>query len=246
MMISPPDIGPDTRSMHTPNFSFENKVWKKRFKYIAGIDEVGRGGFAGPVVAGAVVFKKGTKIPKEVKINDSKKLTPQKREIAAKWIKENAFSWGIGEVGVPVINKKGMGNATKMAFRRAVNSANGKVQNRIDYLLIDAFYVPYFRGFPSRPKSTRRNGKLFDSKSRQLAIVNGDEKSVSIAAASIIAKVYRDLLMKRLSTKPSYKKYRWNENKGYATKKHQNAIRKYGITKYHRKSFVETWLKKKS
>lgn len=232
--------------MKSPNFSFENKIWKKRYKFIAGIDEVGRGGFAGPVVAGSVVFKKGIKIPKEIDINDSKKLTYKKREKASAWIKENAISWGIGEVGVSVINKKGMGNATKMAFRRAVTSANNKIDSKIDFLLIDAFYVPYLKGFPATPKRKRRNAKLFNGKSRQLAIVNGDEKSMSIAAASIIAKVYRDSLMERLGEKTHYKRYKWTKNKGYATKEHQEAILSYGITKYHRKSFVESWLKNKS
>lgn len=246
MKIFLPDIKILTTSMHTPNFSFEKRIWEKNFKYVAGIDEVGRGGFAGPVVAASVVFKKGIVIPKEVDINDSKKLSPKKREKSAKWIKENAFSWGIGEVGVSVINTKGMGNATKMAFRRAVKSANRKINNRIDYLLIDAFYIPYIRGFPARSKGSRKNGKLLDSSSRQLAVVNGDEKSMSVAAASIIAKVYRDALMERLSERPNYKKYGWERNKGYATKEHQKAIKKYGITKYHRKKFIETWLKKKS
>lgn len=232
--------------MKLPNFSFENKVWKKRYKYIAGIDEVGRGGFAGPVVAGAVVFNKGIKIPKEIEINDSKKLTYKKRKIAGSWIRKNAVSWGIGEVAVTVINKKGMGNATKMAFRRAVASANRKVGNKIDFLLIDAFYLPYAKGFPATPKKQRKNGKIFNGRSRQLAIVNGDEKSMSIAAASIIAKVYRDSLMERLGRNPRYKRYKWAKNKGYATKEHQDAIKTYGITRHHRKTFVKTWLNKAS
>ena len=231
--------------MTLPNFSFEKRLWKKGFNRIAGIDEVGRGCFAGPVVVGCVVFKKGTQIPKKVKIDDSKKLSEKRRIIANKWIKENATTYAVGEVSTSVINRMGMANATKTAFRRGVINANNKVKFSIDYLLIDAFYIPYTRGFPVRRKKARKNHKLNDSRARQLAIVNGDGKSFSIAAASIIAKVYRDNLMKRLSDKPSYKKYKWENNKGYATKEHISAINKYGITKYHRKTFVESYYRNK-
>ena len=114
-----------------------------------------------------------------------------------------------------------------MAFRRAIKNC-GK---RIDYLLVDAFYIPYVKGL------RRKN---------QTPIVKGDTKSVSIAAASIIAKVYRDKLMRAISEDPKYKKYRWQENKGYGTLRHRKAIMKYGITKLHRKKFVETFFKKSS
>src|SRR3990170_553528 len=111
-----------------PDFFFEKKLWKKGFKVIAGVDEVGRGSFAGPVVAAACAFapisnyqfliinERGEKII----INDSKKLTAMQREISGKWIKENTVTWGIGEVSAGLINRVGMAKATKMAFRRAI------------------------------------------------------------------------------------------------------------------------------
>lgn len=204
--------------MILPNFSFEKPVWKKGFKAIAGVDEVGRGSFAGPVVAGCVVFSPEVKIPKEIVINDSKLVSPKRRLIASDWIKGNAISWGIGEGSVAQINKFGIKKATEIAFRKAIKKVSP------DYLLIDAFYIPYVKGL------RRKN---------QMAIVKGDTKSLSIAAASIIAKVYRDKLMTALSKKPKYKKYKWGKNKGYGTRLHRNAIKKYGITKYHRKDFVD-------
>lgn len=210
--------------MNFPNFSFEKKQWKQGCKLVAGVDEVGRGSFSGSVVAGCVVFKQGIKIPEGIYINDSKKLKSLKRRRVAEWIKENALTWGIGEVPVASINRLGMAKATRMAFRRAINDANKRLKSRVDFLLIDAFFVPYVRGL-------RRK--------RQLAIVHGDEKSISIAAASIIAKVMRDRAMLRLSRK--YPKYGWGRNKGYGTREHQEAIKKYGITRHHRKTFVRSF-----
>jgi ribonuclease HII len=205
--------------MKIPNFSFEKNIWKKH-KFVAGVDEVGRGSFAGPVVAGAVVFPRNLKI--DVVINDSKKLTQKRREIADKWIKKNAVSWGIGEAGVGKINKLGIKKATEIAFRAAIKNCG-----EINYLLIDAFFVPYVADL------RRKN---------QLPIINGDEKSFSIAAASIIAKVYRDRLMTKLAKNSKYKGYKWEKNKGYGTKDHQKAIKKYGATRLHRKLFVRNFV----
>jgi len=203
--------------MAKPDFSFEKKFWKKGFRFIGGVDEVGRGAFAGPVVAGVVVFRENQKI--DVLINDSKKLTQKQREKADIWIKQNALTYGVGSASVPDINKFGIVKATQIAFRKAIKNCNPK----IDFLMIDAFYIPYVKGL------NRKN---------QLPIVKGDSKSVSIAAGSVIAKVYRDKLMTRLSKNPKYKKYKWNENKGYGTKAHQNAIKLHGKTRLHRVSFL--------
>lgn len=214
------------------DFSFERALWKKGFRAIAGVDEVGRGCFAGPVVAGCVVFRKNFQFVNsdlKLRIDDSKKLTPRQREKAETWIKKNALAWGIGEAGVSLINRAGTGRATKVAFRRAIAVVQRKVP--LNYLLIDAFYIPYVRGL------RRKNQK---------AIINGDEKSFTIATASIIAKVYRDNLMKRLSRNPKYRGYGWGENKGYGTKTHQNAIKRLGQTRYHRRAFVETFLNNSS
>ncbi len=218
--------------MKLPTFKYEKEIWTRGYKYIAGIDEVGRGCFAGPVVAATCVFRKNQVIKQEMlngaKINDSKKLTKLQREKTAKWIKENAL-WGIGEASASIINRVGIVKATQIAFRKAIKMANGKSANTVDYLLIDAFYIPYV-------KSLRRKN--------QLAIVKGDSKSISIAAASIIAKVYRDHLMDKVGKRKRYRKYKWEKNKGYGTKEHLLAIQKYGTNGYHRKQFVQTYLKK--
>jgi len=210
--------------MNRCDFSYEKKLWKK-YKVVAGVDEVGRGCFAGPVVAGCVVFPRDTKykIPDTISIDDSKKLRPRERETSARWIKKNALAYGIGEASTALINRKGIKKASEVAFRKAIKAVNLKLH----FVLIDAFYIPYVKGL------RRKNQK---------AIINGDEKSISIAAASIIAKVYRDKLMTHLSKESKYKNYGWGRNKGYGTREHQGAIKKYGITRYHRKQFVETYL----
>jgi len=212
---------------------------------------------AGPVVAGAVIF-----VPKSSKnrsvqgvalkgvvnradlgviINDSKKLGPAQRRKADSWIKENCLGWGIGEAPVSFINKHGIVSATRLAFRRAITECNRKLtldsRHRIvDFLLVDAFYVPYTRGL------RRKN---------QLAIIKGDQKSISIAAASIIAKVYRDNLMSSLARYQTVSgfagsKYGWERNKGYGTREHQTAIRRWGPTRLHRKRFVRKLVDGKS
>ena len=238
-----------------PDFEFEKKLHKQGYKLIGGVDEVGRGCFAGPVAAGCVVFGKNTiydvqgpslHVGRKILINDSKKLSSKQRELADKWIRENALAFGIGTASVTQINKLGIKKATEIAFRKAIVSANNCLQTTdyrllsdkkavvrrplaVDYLLIDAFYIPYVKGL------RRKNQK---------AIIKGDTKSISIAAASIIAKVYRDKLMTSLNKKSKYKKYNWAKNKGYGTKEHREIIRKHGISRLHRKQFVETWLSK--
>lgn len=205
-----------------PNFDYEKKYWRRGYKLIGGMDEVGRGSFAGPVVTAAVAFAPNSnQLSKLIIINDSKQMRPKQREIAEKWIKENVLAWGIGQASVSQINKLGIRKATEIAFRKAIKNCG-----RIDFLLVDAFCVPYVRGLGSK---------------NQLAIIKGDSKSVSISAASIVAKVYRDRLVTKLSKNPKYKKYSWDENKGYGTLKHRKAILKYGVTKQHRKKFVESW-----
>ncbi len=207
------------------DFSFEKTLWNKHNRYVAGVDEVGRGCFAGPVVAGCVVFSSNLAIPDSITIDDSKRLSANRRKTAEKWIKENAVACEIGQASASLINRIGMGKATKVAFRRAITQVQHKI--RINFLLIDAFYIPWVKGL------RRKNQK---------AIIDGDQKSVSIAAASIIAKVYRDKLMQKISRNPKYKKYDWGKNKGYGTKTHQKAILKLGLTRYHRRAFVQTLL----
>ncbi|SRR5258708_4453754 len=200
-----------------PTFEFEKELWVKGLKIIAGADEVGRGALAGPVVAAVVVFGIDERI--NVLIHDSKQLTQKQREVADIWIKKNAHYWGIGSANPSEINKLGIVKATNKAFRRAIKNSGIK----LDFLLVDAFYIPKIKNLPKR---------------KQLPIIKGDGKSISIAAASIIAKVYRDELMRNLATNSKYKKYRWDKNKGYGTLMHRTVIKKEGITKLHRVSFL--------
>lgn len=219
--------------MSLPNFSFEQRFWKRGYKYVVGVDEVGRGAFAGPLVTAAVVFPPAVKQDsnlaiKQLGINDSKLLKPRTREQLAKEIKKHALAWDVTEVGVSVINKVGIGKATEKAMRKTIKDLIIK-GFKPDFVLIDYFYVPYLKGV---------------SKKNQLGIKHGDQKSFSIAAASILAKVHRDKIMRSLSRNPRYKKYLWGKNKGYGTKVHLKNILRYGLTRYHRKKFVESWKKK--
>ena len=193
------------------NFSVEQTLWSQGLQMICGIDEVGRGCFAGPVVAGAVIFPQGAKLIDG--IADSKLLTPKKRQELAKRIKDMASAWAVGEISVPDINKFGIGQATQMAFTKAVEN----LQKAADYFLIDAFYV-----------------KTLD-KLKQKPIPGGDRISASIAAASIIAKVYRDELMQKLAF--DFPDYGFDKHKGYGTNFHRQMIKKFGLSDLHRKSF---------
>lgn len=189
----------------------EKQYWDYGLEIVCGVDEVGRGCFAGPVVVGAVVFNKNCQIPSG--IADSKLLSPKKREQLAEEIKKCAQFWAIEEVGVEVINTVGIGQATQIAFYNVIS----KLTKFPDYILIDAFLI-----------------KNIDPE-KQRAIIGGDRVSVSIAAASIIAKVYRDDLMSKLDTK--YAQYGFEKHKGYGTKFHRDMIKAYGLCDLHRKSF---------
>ena len=219
--------------MSLPDFSFEKAEWRQGNKYVVGLDEVGRGAWAGPVVTAAAAFPpKSSKLKVKsanlgIRINDSKKLTAKQRAVADSWIRENAIAVSVASISAKYVDRLGIVRATHSGFRRVVKSIQEQLATKANFVLIDAFYIPYLRGFP-----------LLKSKRRQLAITAGDEKSFTIAAASIIAKVYRDKLMRGLSEKQKYKNYGWKNNKGYGTKEHQEAIKKNGLTGYHRKSFV--------
>ncbi len=193
------------------SLEIEQSLWNFGYNLIAGIDEVGRGSFAGPVVAGAVIFP--SNLPLIAGIADSKLLSPDKRDNLESIIKEQAICWAIGEASVEEINEIGIGKATQKAFGRAVKA----LKSAPDFLLIDAFYIEEFTERIQRP------------------VKNGDKICASISAASIIAKVYRDGLMKRLDQE--YPQYGFSKHKGYGTKFHREAIKKYGLSKIHRTSF---------
>ena len=188
---------------------FENELYESGIKYIAGIDEVGRGPLVGPVVTAAVILPRDFY---DERINDSKKLTEKKRELLYDVIMENAVSVGIGISSEDVIDDINILEATKKAMIEAVNNLSVKPQ----HLLIDA--VKLNVDIP------------------QTSIIKGDAKSESIAAASIIAKVTRDRMMIELDKE--HPEYDFKHNKGYGTKKHIEAIEKYGILKEHRKTFA--------
>lgn len=188
---------------------FENELYESGIKYIAGIDEVGRGPLVGPVVTAAVILPRNFY---DERINDSKKLTEKKRELLYDVIMENAVSVGIGISSEDVIDDINILEATKKAMIEAVNNLSVKPE----HLLIDA--VKLNVDIP------------------QTSIIKGDAKSESIAAASIIAKVTRDRMMIELDRE--HPEYDFKHNKGYGTKKHIEAIEKYGILKEHRKTFA--------
>lgn len=205
--------------MKTPTFEYEKKQWGRGVKFIAGVDEVGRGSFAGPVVAAAVVFDARVEATfNDIglgKVRDSKLLQEKQREILAKLIKKHALSYCISEIGVARINKHGIGKCSQYAFRKALKGLKAKPE----HILIDAFFVKYIQ------------------KGKQTPIIKGDQKCFSIAAASIIAKVHRDNLMKKLAKK--YKHYKLDKHKGYGTKEHRDLIKKHGISKIHRVAFIK-------
>lgn len=188
---------------------FENKYRSQGFGYIAGVDEVGRGPLAGPVVAAAVILPADFFLPG---IDDSKKLTERKRLEYAEKIQKEAIAVSIAMIHADEIDKINIYEATKKAMKSAIAS----LKTQPDFLLIDAMKLetPY----PSE------------------SIIKGDAKSVSVAAASIVAKVARDKLMVDISA--AYPDYGFQQNMGYGTKQHLLALQHQGITPYHRKSFA--------
>lgn len=193
-----------------PNFNEEKELWARGFNLVAGVDEAGRGPLAGPVVAAAVLVNKNVKINLNG-INDSKKLTGSQREKFFEDLTHNEnIKWGVGIVPEKIIDKINILEATKLAMLAALEDLS------CDFLLIDG------------------NAKIYCA-TRQKTIVSGDSKVFSIAAASIIAKVTRDRIMQKYHKK--YPDYNFTENKGYGTKAHFAAIKKFGPCPIHRKSF---------
>ncbi len=197
--------------MILPTRQIENSLWQKGYKYIVGIDEVGRGSWAGPLVAAGVIFPQDFQIPDG--LADSKLVNPQARVKLAQIIKKIAIGYYIAEISERTIDKIGIGKATFVAFRKIIREINPKA----DFCLIDAFHIKYL------------------NRKKQMAVKNGDKICASIAAASIIAKVYRDEFMKRLHFK--FPDYGFGKHKGYGTKLHQDAIKQFGLSQVHRKSY---------
>lgn len=181
---------------------------------VCGVDEVGRGPLAGPVVAACVILKPEDKF---IYLNDSKKVTPKRRDVLFDEIKERAIAYGIGIVDCNLIDEINILQATYEAMKRAI----GEMKIKPDVCLIDAVTIP-------------------DVSYKQVPIVKGDAKSVSIAAASILAKVTRDRMMEDIALQ--YPQYAFEKNKGYGTKVHMEALRQYGPCPQHRKTFIKNIL----
>lgn len=192
-------------------WKIERKAFDFGYNLVAGLDEAGRGPLAGPVVAAAVILPKNKMI---LGVNDSKKISEKKREELFEIICKSALSVGVGIVDNKTIDQINIFNATKLAMKKAIYS----LEIKPDLLLIDAL-------------------ELADINIKQKSIIKGDSKSISIAAASIIAKVTRDNLVKEYDKK--FAGYNFSKHKGYGTKEHYEAIKKYGITSIHRKSFLK-------
>lgn len=190
---------------------FDKQYLNKTIKYLAGVDEAGRGPLAGPVVAAAVIFDNKNNIKG---VNDSKQLTEKQRETLYDKIISSALSYSVSIIEPEVIDEVNILNATLRAMKQCVDDLKIKP----DLVLVDG-------------------NRTFRSDIPVITIIKGDSKSFSIAAASILAKVTRDRLMKNLAIQ--YPVYMWEQNKGYPTRQHREIIQKLGPTPLHRKTFLK-------
>ncbi len=208
--------------MKYPNFLEEKKLWKKGIDLVVGLDEAGRGPLAGPVLAAAVIIdKNGFGKLKKLGLDDSKKISERKREEIFEIITRHPdIKWGIGEVSEKVIDKINILGATKLAMLKAVKDVEAKIKRSlgegVGFLLIDGNFS-------------------IASPIAQASIIKGDQKVVSIATASIIAKVRRDRIMLKYDKK--YPGYGFEKHKGYPTLTHRKVLAKIGPCAIHRKSF---------
>jgi ribonuclease HII len=196
-----------------PDLSIEIALWGKGFQSLAGVDEAGRGALAGPVAAGAVILPPNPGIAGLLRgVNDSKKLTPPLRAQYAARIKEIAIAWEVGMASHTEIDVYGIVAATRLAMKRAID----RLRYRPDYLLIDYLDLPAIH-LPSLP------------------LVKGDQRSLTIAAASILAKTARDIMLCQLDQ--HFPGYGFAEHKGYCTRAHLDALERIGPSPVHRHTF---------
>ncbi len=191
-------------------YKYEKELYEKGIKYIGGVDEVGRGPLIGPVVTACVVLPKDFELKG---LTDSKQLSEKKRNEYYKYIKEHALACEVGIIGPETIDEVNIYEATKLGMKEAINKVKEKIN--LEHVLIDA--MPLELDIPTT------------------SIIKGDAKSISIAAASVIAKVTRDEMMYELDTK--YPQYGFKNHKGYPTKKHIEALNKYGLIEGYRKTY---------
>jgi ribonuclease HII len=196
-----------------PNFSFESDLWRKGVRFIAGIDEAGRGSLAGPVAAAALILPADEKLEQQLEgVRDSKEMTPEAREYWAVEIKKIALAWGVGFASHTEIDEIGIVPATYLAVNRAME----KLQVAPEHLLLDFINLP-------------------DCQLPQTSLVKGDARCLSIAAASVLAKTTRDELLCRLDAQ--YPGYGFASHKGYTTRAHREALLQLGPSPIHRLSF---------
>jgi len=197
-----------------PDLTFELPLWKAGLTAVAGIDEAGRGALAGPVAAAAVILPSTEKIRKSIKgVRDSKQMTPEQRETAREKILYHAITWGVGFASSKEIDQLGILPATRLAACRALEVLSiSPMHLLLDYLVLSSIPIP------------------------QTSLIKGDCRSLSIAAASILAKTSRDALLRELEL--TYPGYGFAGHKGYGTRAHRAAIRRLGACPAHRLSFA--------
>jgi len=197
-----------------PDLSFEQALWSQQIECIGGVDEAGRGALAGPVSAAIVILPCDPGIAAALYgVNDSKQMTPKTREFWAEQIKRMAFSYGIGFASSQEIDQGGIVPAIRLAIGRALDELCKTPQHLlVDYLNLPEMVIP------------------------QTALVKGDARSLSIAAASVLAKTARDELMREMDR--DYPVYYLGQNKGYGTRAHREAIHKHGLSPIHRATFT--------
>ncbi len=199
-----------------PDTKLEERLWSNGYKLVLGLDEAGRGPLAGPVVAGGVVITKESKIIPTVR--DSKKMTERQRNEAFEKIKDSVLAYGVGIVGPREIDRIGIQEAVLKAMVTVLEVIEAKLNKRVDYIIADGTNILEI----PRYKMDR--------------IKQGDLNHYSISAGSVLAKVTRDRIMRKYHEE--YPEYGFDTHVGYGTKKHIEAIKKFGITKIHRKSFA--------
>jgi ribonuclease HII len=205
------------RTIKTASLKHERKYLTLGYKRIIGIDEVGRGPWAGPVVAGAVCLPLEyiATLPTLLKgVRDSKQMTPLQREKLSETIKDVAVIWGIGSASAQEIDAVGINPANQLAMRRALDDALKKANFRPDCLFLDDMFLPEIREIP------------------QVSMIEGDARSLSVAAASVLAKVWRDSYMVELDSELPH--YGFADHKGYGTERHRQALEQYGPSPVHR------------
>ena len=195
------------------NLFYERQLFERGYKYVCGVDEVGRGPLAGPVVCASVIMPTDCLLEG---VDDSKKLTAKRREMLSEKILKNAIAYRICLIEPQIIDEINILQATRLCMKNAIESMSVKP----DFVLVDG-------------------NMTLDISIPQQSLVKGDSLSYSIGAASIIAKVYRDALMKEYAK--TYPEYGFDSNAGYGSAKHIEAIKKYGLTPIHRRSFTTKW-----